>query len=35
MIQAPDNVFLELFEVVEEKLTLEQFKQMSSLDKNI
>lgn len=25
MVQAPDNVLLELFEVVEEKLTSEQF----------
>jgi len=32
MAEAPDNVLLELFEVVKEKLTGEQYKLISSLD---
>ncbi len=33
MAAAPDNVLLELFEVVKDKLSLDQYKLISSLDK--
>ncbi|MFW9880892.1 MAG: VOC family protein [Candidatus Thorarchaeota archaeon] len=33
MVEAPDHLFLELFEVVDERVTPEQFKQISSLGK--